>query len=64
MPQTLIDVRNRWTGKSCKLNGQPAIIGGRLLAFATVRTLDGRMIGQWSWLTVERIMNNGGEFRI
>lgn len=62
--QTLQDVKNRWTGAACTLNGEPAIISGRLHVFAVIRTLDGRMVGHWSWLAVERIMQNGGDFTL
>lgn len=46
------------------LNGKPAIITGYRTQFATVRTLDGTMRGEWAWETVKHIVDNGGHFKL
>lgn len=45
------------------LNGEPAKIAGYKLDFANVRQLDGPIVAEFAWQTVERIVNNGGNFR-
>ena len=61
----------RYAGERCTLNGQDAIIGGRLCDFARVSTLPPKnrkgytpMQGEWAWDTVHRIMENGGAFKL
>lgn len=63
MPRTTEDIALSAVGAHVTLNGQPAIIS-RSVGCALIRTLDGRMVGQYSWLAVARVMENGGAFRI
>lgn len=44
------------------LDGKPATIGGRLLNFAIVGTVDGSQKYEWAWETVQKILNDGGKF--
>ena len=45
------------------LNGVRARIVGIKNDFATVRQLPDGLQADFAWVTVERIVNNGGEFR-
>ncbi len=51
-----------FVGCDCTLNGKPAKIVGRLNDFGTVRTDDGTAF-EWSWPSIGRIMDKGGEFK-
>lgn len=44
------------------LDGSRASICGFANDFATIRTLDGKWSGEWSWDAVERIVLKGGKF--
>lgn len=47
------------------LNGRPAQISGLKERFATVRSDDGQLSGQWSWKAVERIVcRKGARFQL
>ncbi len=47
------------------LDGEPASVVGVRNSFATVRTRDGRLSGEWAWGAVALIINErGGEFRL
>jgi len=53
----------KYAGEICTLDGEPARIVGRLLPFATVRTIrDGGPAFEYAWETVARVMENGGKF--
>ena len=53
----------KYAGEICTLDGEPARIVGRLLHFATVRTIrDGGPAFEYAWETVARVMENGGKF--
>ena len=53
----------KYAGEICTLDGEPARIVGRLLPFATVRTIrDGGPSFDYAWETVARVMENGGKF--
>ena len=53
----------KYAGEICTLDGEPARIVGRLLPFATVRTIrDGGPSFDYAWETVARVMENGGIF--
>jgi hypothetical protein len=54
---------DQWTGLRCWLDGEPAMVCGRLNTFATVVTMDNAKAIQFSWHTVNRIMNGTGEFK-
>jgi hypothetical protein len=43
------------------LDGEPATINGRLLAFAVVASKSKQF--EWAWPTVQRVLNNGGQFK-
>lgn len=45
------------------LDGEPAVIGGRLLKFGFVGTLNGSKRFEWSWAAIERVLNSGGQFK-
>jgi len=45
------------------LDGEPAVINGRLLEFAVVSTLSGSKRFEWAWATVEKILKEGGSFK-
>lgn len=45
------------------LNGERATISGCLNDFATVTQLPNGLRAEFAWQTVERIVNNGGNFR-
>lgn len=50
-------------GYTVSLNGEPAVIIGRLNPFATVRQINGTLSAEFSWPTVNLIMTDGfGEF--
>jgi len=56
-------IANKYAGKRCTLNGQAATVTGRLNRFAKVVRLQDTELGtEWSWETVERIMEKGGKF--
>lgn len=62
-PKSLQNIADKWAGEPCTLNGMPATITGRLLAFGRVRPLDTRFGGvEYSWETIDRIMDKGGAF--
>jgi len=46
------------------INGEPAVLCGRLLDFPVVRSLDGVYHAAFAWKTVERILANGGDFEM
>jgi hypothetical protein len=46
----------------CTLNGKRAIVSGVRNNFATVWVQGGASF-DWSWNAVERILNNGGNFK-
>lgn len=50
--------------KPCTLDGRPATISGFALQFGMVRSLDGKMSGEWNWQAIVTIMENGGEFTL
>lgn len=52
-----------WTGTHCYLDDKPAKITGRLNAYATVATMDGKQAVEFAWHTVNRIMYGNMEFR-
>lgn len=45
------------------LNGQPGTIRGAQCDFAVVSDNNGRSF-EWAWETVDRIVKNGGEFKV
>lgn len=59
--QFKIDLVNR--SKGCTLNGNPAVVSGYNLDFAKVTDLITGLSAEWAWPTVERILNNGGNFK-
>lgn len=61
--RTITDMANRWTGAQCYLDGQLAIIAGRLLPHAIVSTMDNSKQVEFAWPTVERIMFGRMEFK-
>ena len=54
---------DKYAGAVCTLDGKPAKIAGRLLPFAKVAQIDSALEVEFSWSTVDRIMQAGGEFR-
>jgi hypothetical protein len=49
----------------CTLDGLPARVVGRLNQFAMVRQLvEPYHEGEWSWSTVEHVLNKGGAFKL
>ena len=57
-------IKSRWVGASCTLNGKPAKVMGRAHRFATIGTLDGTMSAEWSWQTVDAIMKRTKSFQM
>lgn len=58
-----LDRRRDLCAKRVTLNGQPAVISGAKLPFATVLTLDPCGLAcEFAWSTVDRIIANGGQF--
>lgn len=58
-----LDRRRDLCAKPVTLNGQPAVISGAKLPFATVLTLDPCGLAcEFAWSTVDRIIANGGQF--
>jgi hypothetical protein len=49
--------------KNVTLNGRPATISGLLCDFAIVSQFPTGLQAEFAWQTVERIINNGGNFR-
>lgn len=62
-PQEKRLAADRWTGEDCKLNGFPARVAGRLLPFGHVVTDDLNHRAEYSWETIDRIMQTHREFR-
>lgn len=60
---TAEDLARAYSGAACTLNGRSATVS-RYVGWALVRTLDGRMVGQFSWPAVDRIMRDGASFKI
>jgi hypothetical protein len=51
------------TGTACTLNGIPAVVCGRLNAFATVAALDpAGPRAEFSWHAVANVLDSGGTF--
>ena len=47
------------------LDGRPAVVQGFRMNFAQVRTtMPPYISGEWAWDTVERIISNGGAFKL
>ncbi|MGG6267051.1 hypothetical protein ACQ4M3_12860 [Leptolyngbya sp. AN03gr2] len=64
MNQTKIDqIFDRAATLNVTLNHKPAVLAGRLLPFGWVCALDGSEKYEWSWDTIGRIVNQGGNFR-
>jgi len=56
---------NKHAGELCTLNGRSAKVVDRLNEFATIGTLEEPFISvEFAWPTVERVINNGGKFRV
>lgn len=47
----------------CTLDGEPALVCGRLMQFATIAALNGHGYVEFAWNTVARILSNGGDFQ-
>ena len=50
--------------KPCTLDGRPATVAGFALQFGIVRSLDGKLNGEWSWDAIVRIMSKDGKFTL
>ena len=59
-----VDDGKRYVGHTCTLNGKTAKVIGARNFYATVATLDGEHLGDWSWVAIARIMQRGGDFRL
>jgi hypothetical protein len=53
-------ITDKWTGKSCTLNGLPAKVVGRQLRFAQIATQQYRV--EFAWETVDAIMKRDQKF--
>lgn len=62
-PQEKLSMANKYAGCVCTLDGKPAKISGRLLPFARVAQIASALEVEFSWVVVDRIMREGGEFR-
>ena len=49
--------------KVVRLNGKPARISGWAHDFAMVTDLETGLSAEWSWEAVQRVVDNGGEFK-
>lgn len=58
-----MQTRHELCAKKVTLNGNPAVISGANNDFATVTDMTTHLSAEWAWETVERIVNNGGEFK-
>lgn len=58
-----LDQRRELCAAKVTLNGQPATISGAMRDFAVVRDIKTGLGAEWAWVTVARIVANGGRFR-
>ncbi len=57
-------LQEKYTGKTCTLDGHAAKITGRVNQFATITPLNPKLgIVEFSWQAVERIMSKDGKFK-
>lgn len=54
--------QNRWAGAACFLDNEPAKVCGRLNDFATIAQLNSGLSADFSWATVDRIMQKTKKF--
>lgn len=59
----LKDIATKRAGEVCTLDGKPARILGRLKNFAIVAQIPSGIKATWCWDTVEKIMQEGGNFK-
>ena len=57
------DLATKYAGMDCTLDGKPARVYGRKLIFAIIAQFDSSLEVEYSWPTVDRIMQAGGQFR-
>ena len=58
-------IADKWTSQLCTLDGQMAIVCGRLNNFASIRSIDEPWkYAQFSWIAVDRIMNKDKAFKL
>jgi len=56
------EIADKWTGYTCLLNGEKAVIKGRLLKFPIVASIESDLTIEYSWSTVDRIMKRDRKF--
>jgi len=54
--------KDELVGTKCFLNGKPAQIYGRLLDFPIVAQINNLLEVEYTWKTVQRIINDDGKF--
>ena len=62
-PTPSLERRYELIAADVTLNGEPAVISGVFMRFATVRQRRSGLSAEWAWSTVERVVSNGGAFR-
>ena len=55
--------QNRWARAACFLDNKPAKVCGRLNDFATIGQLNSALSVEYSWSTVDRIMQKTKQFK-
>ena len=62
---TIHPIAEKYAGEDCFLDDEPAVVQGRLLKFAEVKSLTSSKEATFSWEAVERVMtNNNRRFEI
>ena len=62
--QTILDIAKRWTGTECILDGRKAVIVNPNIGFAIVASYDGKRRAEYSWQTVDNVMQSTEQFRM
>jgi hypothetical protein len=59
-----IEARRAAVNTPVTLDGRPACVAGIKCDFAGVKSLDGKLQGEWAWSTVFRVIAAGGNFKL
>lgn len=57
------ELRDKYAGADCLLDGKPAQILGRRLDIAIVAQVPRGLACEWSWHAVDHVMTAGGGFQ-
>jgi hypothetical protein len=58
----LFELSNRFVNMT--INGEPALLYGRLLDYPVVAQVNGELKAEYSWEAIKRITEAGGDFEI